>query len=713
MRHAYLLHLLTLALLGCIALNLIAQELGVKSLPKHLTVGYWKAPIDTGTALQMLTHVPMDYTMVDLAFANPNQSMDGLSFNADSKLASSVVAQAGASSQTIRTGIFPFYPYVRSYDMWQFVPMDQGGREIQLQLIGSEKDADIVRAVRAPGYLSAWGSPSPWDALEKTELEKSVWASRWYYLPSFAREYYLTGDKTYLQDMMRLIRQWRDDNPPPDDLKTYFAGKHYNWRDMQVAWRMQNLCWSYFLAEKGLTPAEKSELFALINTHARVLLAYFGTMPLNEFNHQSHGAEAMLYASLLFPDIDNAAAMRTRAFEILNHHLYKAFYDDGDSVELDPGYYPFFVSIFRDSYLLCSANHVAPPPRTLERLHQFYDFLGSVQQPDGTAPPINDSSESDMIIPQQILGSILRSPPSAAQPASHWFQVAQQGVMRDADPHQPIYAFLDAGPRIAEHWHGGKLGFHLWFWDHPVLLDSGISDYDDPLKRSWYVTPEAHNTLLVDGKGDVDPEAARGAKQQDAGSRIDQWESNPTYDWAVMCTTAFQSLPSPVQWTRHFILLKGVGALVIDQLTSSSEHDYTWLFHLPPGKPQVDEHNKSVLTAFPENNLLLQPAGSRRLDSMEIAEGTINIRSRNMPAPVIHYLRRGNSLTQAYLLLPIAGSAPQQPRVTLSIEGEHTVVKLALSSGVRQITLARTRDSEKAQYSLSVHRFGTHSGKKH
>jgi len=63
--------------------------------------------------------------------------------------------------------------------------------------------------------------------------------------------------------------------------------------------------------------------------------------------------------------------------------------------------------------------------------------------------------------------------------------------------------------------------------------------------------------------------------------------------------------------------------------------------------------------------------------------------------------------------LPIAGSAPQQPRVTLSIEGEHTVVKLALSSGVRQITLARTRDSEKAQYSLSVHRFGTHSGKKH
>jgi hypothetical protein len=72
-----------------------------------------------------------------------------------------------------RTGVFPFHPYLARHEVWEFTSMDQGGRLVQMQLIGSERDEDIARAVRQPGFFAAWGDPIVWDALEKTALEKS------------------------------------------------------------------------------------------------------------------------------------------------------------------------------------------------------------------------------------------------------------------------------------------------------------------------------------------------------------------------------------------------------------------------------------------------------------------------------------------------------------------------------------------------------------
>ena len=95
----------------------------------------------------------------------------------------------------MKTGVFPFERFLREYDTWDFHPLDQGGRLVQLQVVGSEKDADIVTTLRRPDFFVPWGEPIQWDRLESTELEKSVWLNRWYYLPSFARLYWLTGGR--------------------------------------------------------------------------------------------------------------------------------------------------------------------------------------------------------------------------------------------------------------------------------------------------------------------------------------------------------------------------------------------------------------------------------------------------------------------------------------------------------------------------------------
>jgi hypothetical protein len=611
---------------------------------------------------------------------------------------SSMAAADVANSVEVHEGVFPFYPYAACYDILNFTPLDQGGRLIQLQVIGSERDADVIKAIRSPGFFAPWGNPIRWDSLEKTELEKSVWLNRWYFLPCLSRQYYLTHDRSCLDEALTFIRKWVDDNPVPPNLAEYFATRKYNWRDMQVAWRMQNLAWSYFLGKDGYTVEEKRELFELVKTHARVLLEYFGKQPFNKNNHQSHGASAMLYAALLFPDIPEAASLKERAFAILNHHLEQAFYEDGNSVELVPGYYPFFASIFRDAWMLCRANHVAPPPRSRERLKQFYHYMGTVVQPDGKMPPINDSTESDPSVSLHALADLLGLPYRAA--GSHWFSASDQAVMRDKSAAVPAYAFLDAGQRVSAHWHGGKLGFHLWFWDTAFVIDSGIANYDNPLRRSWFNKPEAHNTILVDGKGDYDWAQFNEANRPMAGSTILHWESNRKYDWAVMQHTGFQNRSMPVSWLRHFILLKGFGVLLVDQLESQGEHDYTWLFHLLPSSPILNQDLKSVFTGFPEKNLLLLPADSRFLRGPSLGAGTMSRQGRILTNPVAKYEAHSANVLQAYLLLPVQGNQNPVAQLSQRSEGDTVTIYFAGTFGARRVNIVRSK--VKGEYTLKV-----------
>ena len=611
----------------------------------------------------------------------------------------SPIAAAAATGEK-PAGVFPFYEYAAHYDIWTYIPMDQGGRLIQLKVIGSERDVDVIKAIRTPGFFSAWGDPIRWDSLEKTEPEKSYWLNRWYFLPCFARQYYLTGDKKFLDDILVFVRKWAAENPAPANLAEYSGSGKWNWRDMQVAWRMQNLAWCYFLGQKGYSAAEQGELLELVKVHARVLLEYFGKARLNEGNHQSHGATAMLYAALLFPDLPEAAQLKEKAMVILDHHLDQAFTDDGNSIEQVPGYYPFFVSIFRDAFLLCRANHIAPPARSEERLRQFYHYLAAVAQPDGKMPPINDSTESDASVSLRVLANIFDKPYPGPDPVSSWFAASDQAVMRDSSATIPAYVFLDAGSKILGHWHGGKLGFHLWYWDKAFVVDSGISDYDDPLRKSWYIQPQAHNTILVDGQGDFPKTEKWQSRLQPAGSRILQWQSNDRYDWAVMRHDGFQARPAPVSWVRHFILLKGVGLLAVDQLESGGEHEYTWLFHLPPCSPVLDPERKSVFTGFAQKNLLILPATSQTLTGLHLAEGTINQQGRNLAAPVVNYTARSTNALQAYLFLPVGGDKCPVTSFNQNADNHTVTLNLTGTFGSKRVQIIRSHEAGRDKYVL-------------
>jgi hypothetical protein len=585
--------------------------------------------------------------------------------------------------QPYSTGFFPFYEYAARFNIWEYLPMDQGGRLVHLQLIGTEKDDDITQTLRKKSFFKPWGNPIRWDALESTQSEKNFWLNRWYYLPSFARKYFVTGDRSYLVDLLRLFRSWRKANPVPGNLAKYFAGGKSIWRDMQVAWRTQNLIWCYFLGEKGFSKAEKAELYQMIGIHARVLNAYFGAQPLHRNNHQSHGAAAMLFAGILFPDLPLAGVLRGRAMAILDHHLQSAFYGDGNSVELSPGYYPFITSIFRDVFLLCKKNYVEQPKQMRQRLIQFHDYLTAVSQPDGTMPPINDSSECGGSVSLSILRELLELKGTKA--VSHYFPKSNQAVMRE----EGTYVFIDAGPQMLWHWHGGKMGFHLWYGGRPVIVDSGVCNYDEPKRVGWYCTPEAHNTLIVDGAGDYDRAEIAFSKEPVAGCRIVSWESDEKYDLAIMVHDGFGNRANPVRWSRHIILIKGMFVIVVDEINSEGIHDYAWPFHFLPGELRVNRKRKSVRTSCSGPNVLIMPANPDSFDACEIGEGWINRRSKSLRAPVARYRARRSSMVCAFCLFPDSPKEVAKVSVQQTVRGKTILIGAVLRSTSVRVQLPR------------------------
>jgi hypothetical protein len=574
--------------------------------------------------------------------------------------------------------LFPFMKYIPLYSFGDYIPKDQGGKFIQMALIGSEDDEAIVAAIRGGVLSEVYGDPIGWQKYEKSEIEKSVWLNRFYFLPSFARMYYLSGDRTYLDDMMRIIRQWITDNPRlPDSHRTT-----YNWRDMQVAWRSIHLSWCWYLGEKGLTDEEKRVIAGTLREHAHILLTGFGQARLNEFNHQSHGGLAMLYLGVLFPDLDDAAELRRKAMIILNHHLANAFYADGGNVEQMFGYYPFQAHLFRDAFLLCTANGIEPPVNSLPMLRKMALYLAGVGRPDGTVPGVNDSYEMPVKPILDTINDILGTMAVAGSQASAFFPDTQVAVMRGAEG-GGWYLLANPASVIGAHAHAGRLGFELWNSGAPVLIDSGCCNYDEPELVSWYRTTRAHNTVIVDG---VTEEATSSTilwvPRRETPNRITEWKPGKELSSLTMVSPEEEATNASVRWSRTITLVRDRFAVISDSFETEGEHSYEILLHFPPSEMTPDTTGKvvSIRTDRVTEIHATDTSGEGRFVA---GTGLVSIRGRSEEAPVASYMLRGSGSMSAHILVVPSSGGERGTLVKFKTRRGVTAVTVRESNGTR------------------------------
>ncbi|MGD9557826.1 MAG: alginate lyase family protein [Mangrovibacterium sp.] len=574
--------------------------------------------------------------------------------------------------------VFPFFSYVEKYTIGEFIPKDQGGKFVQMEIAGTEDDREIVQKIRAGLLERTYGDPIDWGALEKTELEKSVWLNRFYYLPAFARIYYLEKDEEALRYMVQFIRKWVHENPRVSETRK----SRYNWFDMQVAWRAIHLSWCYFLAERGLTDEDKKLITGTLEEHAAALAEGFGKQTLNEFNHQAHGALAMLYMGVLFPSFPASAGLVPAALRILDHHIRHAFYPDGGNVEQMFGYYPFEASLFRDACLLCRANRIDIPGSLVELLHKMIRFISLVEQPDQTMPPVNDSYEmaTGPVLSTLCTATGHRQP--CHQPASAYFPETQIAVMRAAGDRNSWYALVNPAKTIGAHAHAGRLAFTLWCNQKPLFIDSGCCSYDRPELVSWYRTSRAHNTVLIDGTTDEATSSVRlWAPKRTTENRITDWIETADYTFCRMVSPSAEPVNAGVDWSRSLVLVKDQFFVIHDCYRCEAEHQFEMLLHFAPGQIKATDQTIRVGDGGP----VIMPACAELAGMPVISKGLVSVKGRSVSTPVAAYQFRGRGMVHAVFIvfpqgqpfgLPNVEQQDRQSGTGITIRGEDGKISL-------------------------------------
>jgi hypothetical protein len=365
---------------------------------------------------------------------------------------------------------------------------------------------------------------------------------------------------------------------------------------------------------------------------------------------------------------------------------------------LIPGYYPFIASNFRDAMMICKANNLPLPKGSQDRLVQCANYIRLIAQPDGVMPPINDSSETPSVQLLKSLELVLEVKP--VDIASHYFDSSAQAVMRDDGQ----YLFADAGPLILFHWHGGKMGFHLWSGGERFIVDSGECNYDRPDRIKWYCTPPAHNSLLIDGDGDYDREKLKMDGRMPAGCRVVDWQTSPQFDSITMVHNGFQKR-SGMQWVRTICLIKGGFTLAVDQVFGPDVHEIILPFHFAPGRVEMDTTASQTFRwhgSACTGELIC--ADASQFDDLKLTTGLVSVGSKDTPSQIATFSAKRSSLRSAFLLGTYLASSPAKLSLQQKVGNDQIEIQARRGSlvAVAQIPVISSAMIEPQKLSLSI-----------
>lgn len=605
-------------------------------------------------------------------------------------------SKPGASDE----GIFPFYSYIQEYNFGEFIPKDQGGKFVQMELIGTEEDRKIAEIIKGGLIERNMGNPPDWSIFEKTELEKSVWFNRFYYLPSFARLYYLDKNEDHLKPMMEILKNWIKKNPVEGP-----SNSKYNWFDMQVAWRSINLSWCYYLGKEGLSAADKETIYKLQGEHAKILMKDFGKKELNEFNHQSHGALAILYLGILFPSLPESQELIATGLRIMKHHVDHAFYEDGGNVEQMFGYYPFMTSVIRDEYLLCKDNKIVGIEHSVPLLKKMYTYLSTIAQPDNTVPPINDSYEETISYIIPTLVGIIGEDDLPDLQRTACFKDSQIAVIcSEIEAENPWYVFMNAARLIGSHAHAGRLAFNAWFNNKPIFVDSGCCNYDNPLLVEWYRTSAAHNTVLIDGNSDfaTSQKNVQWAAKRYTDNVIERLIIDADYKLCRMVSPASDETNRGVNWTRDVILVADKYLLIHDFFDTDAQHRYETIFRFADIKVSpVRSTNRLLIDSG--DKLALMPVSQGDSAKLNIKEGYFGTHAKNIKTPTSIYesIHQG-PFHSSFLIKGVTDEADvEKIHVSQETDGMNCTIVLTDEDGKKiRLTITNGKEDEESIFTV-------------
>lgn len=460
-----------------------------------------------------------------------------------------------------------------------------------------------------------------------TENQDREWTwglNRHYHFVDLARAYWYTGQDRYAEEFACQLLDWLIDMQVPEGESGWTARYSSNgWRTIETGIRMFSTwipSWFYLQNAEGfMVDARISFLKSLIE-HARYLYK-FNTSGDNgglEHNWCVMEFNGLFHIGLLFPEFKEANQWLERAVLGLTNAAERQIYPDGAQWELAPGYHNTVLSNFLQSYRLAHHNDLPLPiAKTIEKM---FECIMYILKPRGQMPIFNDTGTSNMrsrlLEGYELFGredflylgtaGQQGTPPtqtSVALPYAGWF------ALRENWQPDARYLIFEAGPYGMAHQHEDKLSFEVQAFGRDLICDGGIGTYVGGPWRSYFLSTQAHNTIVVDGKGQ------RRSPKRDTWATVaplpeDSWFFSQQLDYVKgKYDDGYGTEGIDVVHERHIFYVRPQYWIIYDlaenRKNPQATHRYTNIFHLAPGAAEVDYSSNSVRTTFTDANILV------------------------------------------------------------------------------------------------------------
>lgn len=457
---------------------------------------------------------------------------------------------------------------------------------------------------------------------------KLIWeASRFSFAFALVRAYARVGpsEQFELAELFwSLFENWRDNNPPQQGP---------NWKCGQET-SLRLVAWVFaahaFAANAATTPARMAALAELVAVSAERVVANIDYALSQRNNHGVSEALGLFTAGLLFPELRGAAAWEARGRALLERLARQLFYADGGFVQHSLNYerlalhdYLWAIAVARrEGRPLSSDLHerIRSAARLLFQLQDvtsgelpryghddgallfplsgchYHDYRPVLQTAallvEGVRwfPPGPWDEEAAWLVGPHELDAPLEPPVRG----DHRAETSGLFTVRSAEG----FAFLHCGSFRDRPSQADLLHVDLWWRGQNVAIDAGTYSYNAP--EAWdtsFSDTQFHNTVSVDGTNQMERAArflwlpwarasAAPARDSSAGY-LALWEG--AHD-------GYTRLPAPATHRRALLRIADHAWLVLDELRSRGEHNYTLHWHLPDLPYTADKGQPTSIT---------------------------------------------------------------------------------------------------------------------
>lgn len=533
-----------------------------------------------------------------------------------------------------------------------------------------------------PGMIDWRANPTP------NQYKEWTWQlNRHHELKLLAHQYNQVKDERYCEAAARLFSSWAAQAECPKDASGY---ETECWRTIECGIRM-GANWPYvlftFYNTKPFTDEILYQWYQSVWEHGNRLYEKHtrGNWLIMEMN-------GLAQTGILYPEFAMSGKWLRKAWAVLRDELDRQIYPDGFQYELSTGYHDVVINNYQRVIEVAKAYDVPVMKEITGGLVRACRLNVKLMMPDGRLPDLNDGKMervSRLLLPKKrilpkdpVLEWAASEGVKGREPEYRSLALPYSGicVMRDGWGAEHTWALFDGGPFGRGHQHEDKLSLLVYGGGKLVLTEGGNYAYDDSQMRQYVISSLAHNTVLVDGKGQnrrssycwqaADIHKAAGLRFMTGGSYdyaggVYDEGYGPEEDKSASHDRSVYFIKHPLYGLKPFFL-------VSDRLEAETRHEYEFLWHLDS---DVLETSGSGVTAedmevcFCGENCSLQII---RAEKTPVWQGFIATGTRQgmyRPVNCVSVKARGKSLRIVTALFPRGEGAKGRCKAEAGIAG--------------------------------------------